>query len=272
MASVTTFSSYKPAERRTTPARILLPGVQEKLALVIPTLREGENLRAVLGCVRRTLHAADIPFEILVVDDNSGDGTEEIVSTIAHEDSRVRLLMRRGERGLAGAILHGWRHTDATILGVMDADGQHPAETLPLLLASIREGRDLAIGSRYARAASLPAWNGVRRLISRAAIGMARPLQTGRLCVKDPLSGFFLVRRTCVENVLFQPAGFKLLLEILVRGRVRSVEEVPFVFGRRRAGKSKVSVKVAWDYVALLARLYGARFATNRVPEPVSGD
>jgi dolichol-phosphate mannosyltransferase len=242
---------------------------REKLALVIPALREAENLRLLLGRVRAVLSRLEIAFEIVVVDDDSRDGTHEIVSAVAFEDTRVRLLVRTGERGLSGAVLHGWRHTDATILGVMDADGQHPAEAVPELVTAVLAGRDLAIGSRYVQPGSGRRWHPFRGLLSAAAILATRPLQTG---VRDPLSGFFVVRRQCVENMFFQPTGFKLLLEILVRGRIRSMEEVPFAFGGRMAGRSKLNIRVAWHYLALLFRLYCARFGNARTPQPSSGD
>jgi dolichol-phosphate mannosyltransferase len=242
---------------------------REKLGLVIPALREAENLRILLGRVRAVLSRLEIDFEIVVVDDDSRDGTEEIVSAVALEDARVRLLVRRGERGLSGAVMHGWRHTDATILGVMDADGQHPAEAVPELVTAILGGHDLVIGSRYIQPTGRKGVHLLRGLVSAAGILATRPLQTG---VTDPLSGFFVVRRHCVENMLFQPSGFKLLLEILVRGQIGSVEEVPFAFVRRRAGRSKLNIRVAWDYVVLLFRLYCARLGIARIPQPSGGD
>lgn len=265
-SSATTVLSYRSAQSR---AKRAWSG--DKLALVIPTLHEGENLRGLLTRVCDALQRVDIPWEAIVVDDESRDGTEEMVAAIAREDPRMRLLVRRGERGLSGAILHGWRQSDATILGAMDADGQHPPEVLPELLAPILEGRDLAIASRYAQGGR-GGWNPVRRLFSLAAIMAARPLQPQCLRVRDPLSGFFLVRRRCVENTPFQTAGFKLLLEILVRARIDSAEEIPFTFGKRRAGRSKVSAKVAWNYVTLLGRLYRARLSVPRIPQAASGD
>ena len=233
---------------------------QEKLALVIPTLCEAENIGGLLRHIRSVIDPLKITYEILVVDDDSRDGTAEVVSAIAAEDPRVRLLVRKGERGLSGAVLYGWRHTDAAILGVMDADLQHPPELLPKLLAPILEGRDLVIGSRYTPGGELGAWNPVRKFLSAAAVWVTWPLQKSRLRAKDPMSGFFMVRRECLDQVKLQSAGFKLLLEILVRGHIHSVEEVPFIFGQRYRGASKANFRVAWDYARLLGRLYAGRF------------
>ena len=232
---------------------------REKLALVIPTLCEADNIGGLLNHVRSVLDPMGIPYEILVVDDDSPDGTGEAVSAISRKDSRVRLLARKGQRGLSGAILYGWQNTDAGILGVMDADLQHPPELLPALVAAILAGNDLAIGSRYTPGGELGSWNPFRKLLSATAIWVTWPLQKAGLRAKDPMSGFFLVRRRCLEQVTFQRSGFKLLLEVLVRGRIGSVAEVPFAFGSRYRGASKAGFKVGWDYARLLARLYAAR-------------
>ncbi len=226
------------------------------LALIVPALREAESLYWLLPRVRAALVRSGIPWEVLVVDDDSGDGTAAVVHAASARDARIRLLVRQGERGLSGAILHGWRQTSASILGVMDADLQHPPELLPQLLDQVLAGYDLAIASRYVPGGSCADWNPLRRLVSLFAILSALPLLRPWLRVCDPMSGFFLVRRPVVENGLYQPEGFKLLLEILVTGRIRSVAEIPFHFGRRRAGFSKATLRVAWDYLRLLARLY----------------
>jgi dolichol-phosphate mannosyltransferase len=243
-----------------------------KVALIIPTLRESQNVRILLPQLRAVMARVCQSFEIIVVDDDSRDGTEELVRAIAAEDARVRLVVRRGERGLSGAILHGWQQTDAGILGVMDADLQHPPELLPKLFEAMVNGCDLAIGSRYAPGGCLKAWYPTRKAISAIAVWMTYPLQKDGLRVKDPMSGFLMVRRRCVERVLFQSSGFKLLLEILTRGRVCSVREIPFEFGKRRAGRSKAGFKVAWAYLQLLGRLYWARLTETPVPLGIPTD
>jgi dolichol-phosphate mannosyltransferase len=247
------------------PRNAICPGGNQKVALAIPTLREGANVNALLERVSAALDPLGLNYEILVVDDESCDGTAEIVSAIGAVDSRVRLLVRRGCTGLSGAILHGWQHTDAPILGVMDADLQHPPELLPELVRAVLSGHDLVIGSRYAEGGGLGRWNSVRKLLSAAAVRMTAPIQRTGLRASDPMSGFFFVRRSCVDGIAFQQSGFKLLLEILVRGRVRSVEEIPFVFGRRYRGASKASFTVAFEFIRLLARLYRARFTSQRM-------
>ena len=239
-------------------------GAQPALALVIPTLCEAQNIRKLLDRVRSALEPTGISFEIVVVDDDSRDGTGAIVSAIARQDPRIRLIVRKGERGLSGAILDGWRSTAAPILGVMDADLQHPPQLLPELVGAILEGRDLAIGSRYTAGGGLGDWNFARKLCSLAAVWATWPVQKGGLRVRDPMSGFFLVRRAAIEHVAFQRTGFKLLLEILVRGRVASVKEIPIAFGRRTGGASKANCKVAWHYARLLARLYAGKCGLHR--------
>jgi dolichol-phosphate mannosyltransferase len=245
----------------TTSAEMLDGAVEPtlRLALVIPTLNEEGNIATVIDRVRAAFEAFEIPFEIRVVDDDSSDRTAAIVSAIGEEDPRVRLIVRKGQRGLSGAIVDGWRNTDADILGVMDADLQHPPELLPVLYRAIASDRDLAIGSRYTPGGGIGDWNFLRKLLSSAAVWATWPLQRRGVRAHDPMSGFFLVRRECVQNITFQRAGFKLLLEILIRARIGSVEEIPFAFGLRSEGESKANFKVGWDYARLLARLYARK-------------
>jgi dolichol-phosphate mannosyltransferase len=165
--------------------------------------------------------------------------------------------VRKGQRGLAGAVIHGWANTDASLLGVIDGDLQHPPEVLPDLLNAVLKDNDIAIASRYATSTkdSVSEWGKARLLISRASTLATGPLQRKNVRVKDPMSGFFIVRRACIEGIDLQPQGFKILLEILVKGRIQSAVEVPFRFATRQSGKSKADFKVALHYFTLLGKL-----------------
>jgi dolichol-phosphate mannosyltransferase len=233
-----------------------VPQVQAKLALVLPTLHEAGNIKAVLLRVRRSLDPLGIPYEVIVVDDDSQDGTSEIVKEISEADPRVRLLVRRGARGLGGAVVHGWERSQAEIVGVIDADLQHPPEILPQLWKAIESGADLALASRYAAPGGLRDWNLARRGLSWLAIWLTEPLQKPEIRVKDPMTGFFLVRRACIRDIRLETQGFKILLEILVRGEVRSAVEIPFSFGLRKAGSSKAGLREGLNYISLLGRLW----------------
>jgi dolichol-phosphate mannosyltransferase len=191
----------------------------------------------------------------VVVDDGSTDGTVEQVRGWAILDPRIRLISRVGERGLAGAVLCGWSQSRANLLGVIDADLQHPPELLPELLKAAEQA-DIAIASRYSRNNGTKGWNPLRAAVSRLSTFAAAPLISKKnLQVTDPMSGFFIIHRRCIEGLTFQTTGFKLLLEILVRGRIRKAQEVPYQFGLRQAGRSKASASVAFHYLHLLGRL-----------------
>jgi len=236
---------------------VTINAVQKKFALVVPTLNEAENIVTVLDRAREALSQLPFPWEILVVDDDSTDGTAEAVRRYSEAHSEIRLVERHGQKGLAGAITYGWGHTDADVLGVMDADLQHPPELLPELVTRVCQGTDIAIASRYLHVDSMAAWNLPRRMISRLSVLASKPVQRSGLRVKDPMSGFFVLRRQCIEGIHFQPGGFKLLLEILAKGRIRSLAEIHFEFGTRSGGKSKANGMTAIHYLSLLCRLSG---------------
>ncbi len=228
---------------------------ENHLSLVVPTLNEAGNIDKLLTALTDALRETPYEYEIVVVDDGSTDGTVEKVRDWTKRDARVRVLSRTGERGLAGAVLYGWSQSRANLLGVIDADLQHPPALLPELLQQV-EHADIAIASRYARGQGTKGWNPVRAAVSRLSTLAASPLLSKKnLPVTDPMSGFFVIRRRCIEGLVFQTTGFKLLLEILVRGRIKTVREIPYQFGLRRAGASKASASVAFHYLHLLGRL-----------------
>jgi dolichol-phosphate mannosyltransferase len=236
------------------------------LGLVIPTLNEEANIGALLDRVRANLNGLQVDYELLVVDDDSTDGTGGVVRKYSSSDPRIRLLVRRGCRGLAGAVIYGWDHTYANLLSVIDADLQHPSELLPALVTAIQEGQDIAIASRYSAGNGIAGWHPLRRAISRLSTWITVPLQKAGVRVRDPLSGFFMLRRSCIAGVRLQPEGFKLLLEILVRGNILSVAEIPYNFGLRHAGKSKANLRVGLDYLQLLGRLSRSAFSRSGGP------
>ena len=271
-ATIPTIPSSAGLDAEQCPGLIRSSPVRRTLTLTIPTLREAGNIQVLLDRTRAALDPLEIDYEILIVDDDSRDGIDEIVTAISIQDPRVRLLVRKGQRGLSGAVLHRWANTSASVVGVMDADLQHPPELLPELVSRLLSGTDLVIGSRYTEGGGLGGWNPVRKLLSAAAVWATWPIQRAGLRAKDPMSGFFFVRRECLNGIEFQEAGFKLLLEILVRARISSVGEIPFAFGQRYRGASKANLKVALDYGRLLARLYLARFGLKHAVPVTSFD
>ncbi|HEY6337574.1 MAG TPA: polyprenol monophosphomannose synthase [Candidatus Sulfotelmatobacter sp.] len=233
-----------------------MPGFcDNSFALAIPTLNEAGNIDKILNALTDALRPTPYEYEIVVVDDGSTDGTVAQVRDWTKRDPRIRLLSRTGERGLAGAVLHGWSQCRANLLGVIDADLQHPPELLPKLL-KVAEQADIAIASRYAQNQGTKGWNPLRAVVSRLSTLAAAPLISKKhLRVTDPMSGFFVIHRSCIEGLTFQTTGFKLLLDILVRGRIRHAREVPYTFGVRHAGRSKANATVALHYLHLLGRL-----------------
>ncbi|MDD4319313.1 MAG: polyprenol monophosphomannose synthase [Candidatus Peribacteraceae bacterium] len=221
------------------------------LSLILPTYNEAENIRAVIAEARRVLE--DVPHEIIVVDDDSPDGTWRIVHELSEEDPHVRAIRRVGRRGLSSAVVEGFRAAKGDVLAVADADGQHDYALLPRLYAAVREKGGIAIGSRYVEGGSVGAWDERRRLLSRLATQLA--IRLCRVPVSDPMSGFFAVSRPVFERVLphLRPKGFKILFEILLHAeRDMPVTEMPFTFGIRKYGRSKLSLGVEWAFLAML--------------------
>lgn len=225
-----------------------------KVSIVVPTYNEAENMKILIPRINKSL--AGYNYEIIVVDDSSPDGTAEIAKMLAREYP-VKVFVREGKLGLASAILYGFNKSDGDVLGVIDADLQHPPEILCEMVKKIEEGYDLVIASRYIKGGGIENWSFLRKMISRGAILLARPLTS----VKDPMSGCLLVKKSVIEKVRFNPTGYKLLLEILVKGKYKRVAEVPYVFRERKYGDSKLGVREILKYIKLLAHLYMHKFA-----------
>jgi dolichol-phosphate mannosyltransferase len=227
------------------------------VSVIVPTYREADNLPLLVPRVAEVLEHAGLRGEIVVVDDDSPDDTEAACKELARRYP-LRLLIRKGERGLAGAVLHGMRHARGDVLVVMDADLSHPPETIPALVEAVRSGQaDFAIGSRYVAGGRTEGWGRWRRINSLAATLLARPLSRAR----DPLAGFFAIGRSSfAAGGPFDPVGFKIGLELLVKCGCRHVREIPIVFRDRRHGASKLNLREQINYLRHLGRLYAYRW------------
>ncbi|MEG4057913.1 MULTISPECIES: glycosyltransferase [unclassified Microcoleus] len=235
-------------------------------SLVIPTYNECKNVKSIVEKLSHLLDGS-IPgnYELIVVDDNSPDRTWEVALSLTPQYPQLRVMRREEERGLSTAVIRGWQAARGEVLGVIDADLQHPPETLLQLLAEIQRGADLAAASRHVGEGGVSDWSVVRRFLSRGAqtVGLViLPGVVGR--VSDPMSGYFMVRRTCIAGKTMNPAGYKILIEVLGRGDIRWIGEVGYVFQERQEGESKVTWKQYIEYLRHLLRLRFARWPMGR--------
>jgi dolichol-phosphate mannosyltransferase len=227
-----------------------------ELSVIVPTFNERDNVTTLF----RRLEAAlsGVAFEVIFVDDNSPDGTWDLVRSLARQDSRVRCIRRIGRRGLSGACIEGILASSAPCAAVIDADLQHDETQLPKMLALLQGGEaDLVIGSRYVEGGSADSFNKQRAGASALATAVAKRVL--RVKVADPMSGFFMIRRDRFEQLAPQLStqGFKILLDVVAtaRGDLR-VKEIPYTFGSRLHGESKLDSMVALDFLGLvLAKL-----------------
>lgn len=224
----------------------------DKISIIIPTYNEKDNIAPLLERVAEALSGCD--YEILIVDDNSRDGTIEAAEALASRYP-LKVLVRKKERGLATAVAHGLEKASGQIIGVMDADLQHPPEVLPALIKAIRDGADMAVASRYIEGGGCPNWGLSRKIISRVALMIAHLLLPSTRAVKDPLAGFFMFRRQNVAPEKLRPIGYKISLEVMLTGNFQNVVEVPYIFEDRSAGQSKLNPGQQIDYLRHLFSL-----------------
>jgi dolichol-phosphate mannosyltransferase len=240
------------------PARAEEPGSPDPivLSLVVPTYNEAVNIGPLLERIRNLLDPTlGTRYEVIVVDDNSPDGTWEVAARLQAGYPRLVVLRRDQEKGLASAVVRGWQAAGGDILATINADFQHPPELLPQMLELIR-GADLVIATRLAAAGSFGEMPRLRRLLSRGAKRAGEffvPHIFSR--VSDPLSGYYMLRRPAIEGIELRPAGFKTLIEILARGRVRTVAECGYTMQKRRSGQSNAKLRHWMDFLIQLRRL-----------------
>src|SRR3954468_14241622 len=229
-----------------------------QLSIVVPTFNERDNVTTLFGRLETAL--AGVTWEVIFVDDNSPDLTWDVVRGLARQDSRVRCIRRIGRRGLSGPCIEGILASSAPCAAVIDADLQHDETQLPKMLALLQGGEaDLVVGSRYVEGGSADSFDKQRAGFSMLATQVSKKLL--RVEIADPMSGFFMIRRDRFEQLAPQLStqGFKILLDIVAtaRGSLR-IKEIPYSFGLRLHGESKLDSMVALDFLGLvLAKLTG---------------
>jgi len=228
------------------------PQPAPELSVIVPTYNERANIAILIDLLRKALVGID--WEVIVVDDESADGTAGLVRDIGMRDFRVRCVRRIGRRGLSGACLEGMLASQAPFVAVMDADLQHDESLLPQMLDRLRSGdAELAVASRYVGEGSAGSFSPFRSKVSRAATSLAQRLLNVEL--SDPMSGFFMLRRSIVDDIAprLSNQGFKILLDIVATsGRALRIVELPFTFRKRLHGESKLDARTALDFLALL--------------------
>jgi len=238
---------------RRPPAR--QPAAFPLVSVVVPTYNEAANIGPFLAALRAGLDSVAGGYEVIVVDDDSPDGTGEAASAIAIAWPNLRVVRRAGERGLARAVVRGWQVARGDVLATINADFQHPPSILPEMLAKIGDA-DLVVATRYAAQGSVGRFPLHRQLLSAFArsLGLLLAPRVFRR-VTDPLSGCYMFRRQAIEDIELQPTGFKTLIEVLARGRVRNVAEHGYTMQQRRSGKSNVKLRHWFEYLAQLGRI-----------------
>ena len=230
-----------------------------KLSIIVPTYNESQNIVRMLDSIAETLS----PYkgsEIIVVDDNSPDGTAEMAKSHAKIIStkkkiRIEIISRNGKFGLSSAIVKGVQSATGDFLVIMDGDFSHPPQVIPSIIQALQDSNyDIVIASRYVKGGSIIGWPFKRRLMSKGATKIAR-YGLG-IDVKDPVSGFFAFRRDIINGLKFDAIGYKMLLEILVKTKGARVKEIPYTFTNRRIGASKLDANVMFNYLRAVMRLY----------------
>lgn len=232
------------------------------LTMVVPTYNERDRLAELVTAVFAAAEVHGLGLELVIVDDNSPDGTGQLADALA-TTHRMRVVHRSGKLGLGTAVVAGFQVATADVVGVMDADFSHPPSLVPRLYAAFRASdADVVVGSRYVPGGSTPDWPFTRRLLSRTACLLARGLSP----IRDAASGFFLIKRQVAQGTSIKAGGFKICLELIVRSGARRLVELPYRFDDRELGQSKMSMREAAGYLVQLRDLYVERLTGGHHP------
>jgi dolichol-phosphate mannosyltransferase len=225
------------------------------LSVIIPVFNEKDNLPEVVNKIENTL--GHLNFELIIVDDNSPDGTAAIARNLNAIYGNIKTLKRPSKLGLSSAVIDGFKISDSgsQILAVMDADMQHPPELLAKMYKKIISGNDLVIASRYINGGGTNDWRLYRKVISRTATACTHLVLPKTRNAKDILSGFFMVKKKVIAEIHLDPIGYKILLEILMKGNYGKTCELPYVFETRKNGKSNLDLKEILKFAVHISRL-----------------
>jgi len=217
-----------------------------EVSIVIPTYNEKDNIKKLIQQILTEFKKNFINGEVIIVDDNSSDGTGEILENLKKKIKNLKIIHRSGKLGLSSAVLEGWKIAEGNVLGVMDADLSHPPEKIHELYNSIKNNQaDFTIGSRYVKDGKIEGWNFKRKIMSRVATLLAKPFTN----VKDPMTGFFMIKRECIKEEIINPKGFKILLELILKSNYKKIKEIPIKFINRVEGKSKAGTSEIFFYL-----------------------
>ncbi len=232
--------------------------MEDKVSIIIPTFNEAENICDIIKSIKNNL--SEINVEIIVVDDDSPDGTGAIVEDYIHsitENHRhsISIIHRKTRKGLSAAILNGVEKSNGRIVVVMDSDFSHPPDVIPKMLDKIEETQcDVVIASRYVQGGNIEGWPIKRKLISKAATEIAK--KGLGVEANDPMSGFFAFKKNLIKDISFDAIGYKVLLELLVKSSDVNIQEIPYTFTDRKFGTSKLGSSTILDYCKSVWKLY----------------
>ncbi|MEA1984378.1 MAG: polyprenol monophosphomannose synthase [Euryarchaeota archaeon] len=219
------------------------------ISIIIPTYNESENIENMINAIERVFSNNTINGDLVIVDDNSPDKTAAIAERMEERYGNIKVIVRTRDRGLSQSVVEGFDHCDSDTIGVIDCDFSHPPEQIPLFLKKIEEGCDVVFGTRYASEGEIRGWGAKRKLISHGATFLARLLVPRST---DPVSGFFVIDRSVVKDVVLRPRGYKIGLEILGKGNWSKYCEISYVFQDREMGSSKLGPKEIYEYILQL--------------------
>jgi dolichol-phosphate mannosyltransferase len=231
-----------------------------ELTIIIPTLNEGMSIRTTINAVIDVVTAAKIDAEILVVDDNSTDDTHEVMRDIMAVHPNVHMLVRLTDHGLSNSLADGFFYAASPVLMVMDSDGQHPPSLIPQLFQEIYDGYDVAVASRYAKGGGIWYSPWYRRLLSWGATYLARFFFPD---IADSGSGFFAFKREVIQNAPLQPQGFRMLFEVLGKGKWNRAIEIPYTLQVRKEGQSKLKATTILSYLKQVWGLFKYSITTK---------